>query len=311
MKTLHLFDISGYVYAGDRKKEYATRGVRESDAGYTPNRAPIGGCTYIADKLSQVLNSGEDMVICFDRYPKIKHDMYFGTFGWDGYKAKRGKNTDIFKQKDFAERLLNAANILCVACDEYEADDLIYSYWKDYYDEYDNIRIHTHDRDLAFMVDEKTAILPVASNGVTIDMSTYSITTNQKMMVPYNMVLFTKLMYGDTSDNIPGIGGDWLRPIVAQMKEMDTKPEDYGKVNLCRELIIELVGKCPDLPNAANALNTFNLVTPLYLNTDRFGRPNCDGDIGILRSIARMRTKPEGYSLVEDMLCEYITEFNR
>lgn len=311
MRTLHIVDVSGMVYAGNNKKEFATRGVRESDEGYAPNRAPIGGCTYVADKLSQIVNSGEDMVVCFDRYPKIKHDMYTSAFGYDGYKAKRGKNSDVYKQKDFLERLLAEAKIQCVASDDYEADDLIYSYWKDYYDEYDYIRIHTHDRDLAFMVDNKTAILPVASNGVTIDMDTYPVTTNTKMMVPYNMVLLIKMMYGDTSDNIPGIGAAWLRPIVSQMKEMGRNPEDYGNVNLCRELIIELVGKSPDLPNAMNALNTFNLVTPMYLNTDRFGRPNCGGDIGILRSIARMRTKPEGYSLIEDMLCEYITEFNR
>ncbi len=311
MRTLHLFDISGYIYAGDRKKEYAVRGVRESDEGYAPNRAPIGGCTYIADKLTQTLNSGDDMVVCFDRYPKLKHEMYQSIFMEDGYKAKRSRNSDVFKQKDFAERLLNESGILCAACEEYEADDIIYSYWKDYHDEYDYIRIHSHDRDLAFMVDEKTAILPVASNGVTIDMDTYPVTTNTKMMVPYNLVLFIKLMYGDTSDNIPGIGADWLRPIIAQMKEMGTTPEDYGNVNLCRNLLIELVGKRPDLPNAMNALNTFNLVTPMYLNTDRFGRPNCNGDIGIIRSIARMRIKPEGYSLVEDMLCEYITQYNR
>lgn len=311
MKTLHLFDISGYIYAGDRKKEFATRGVRESDEGYTPNRAPIGGCTFAADRISRVVNAGEDVVVCFDRYPKKKHEMYTGTFEYDGYKVKRGKNTDIYKQKDFAELLLNEAGILCAACDEYEADDIIYSYWRDYHDEYDYIRIHSHDRDLAFMVDEKTAILPVSSTGVTIDMETYPVTTNQKMMVPYNMVLLIKTLYGDTSDNIPGIGADWLRPIVSLMKDLGRKPEDYGNVNLCRELIIELVDRNPNLPNAMNALNTFNLVTPLYLNTDRFGRPNCDGDIGTLKSIVRMRTKPEGASLIEDMLCEYITEFNR
>lgn len=311
MRTLHIVDVSGMVYAGSRKNEIATRGVRESEGAYVANRAPIGGCTYVADKLIQIVNSGEDIVVCFDRYPKKKHDMYFGTFGWDGYKAKRGKNSDVYKQKDFLELLLKEAGIACVAYDEYEADDLIYSYWRDYYEQYDYIRIHSHDRDLAFMVDNKTAILPVASNGVTIDMDSYPVTTNMKMMVPYNMVLLIKLMYGDASDNITGIGAHWLRPLVSKMKEMGKTPEDYGNVNLCRELIIETASANADLSGAADALNIFNLVTPMYLNTDRFDRPNCDGDIGILRSIARMRTKPEGHSLIEDMLCEYITEFNR
>lgn len=147
MRILHILDASNYIYIGNAKKESAIRGVRECDGEYVPNRAPIGGVTFLASKILPILEAGEDIFIAFDRRPDFKHEMYKKVFGYEKeYKGQRKRDTGVFKQKDFAEQLVNESGVPCGAIEGREADDVIYAVWKKYYDEYDYIRIHTEDR---------------------------------------------------------------------------------------------------------------------------------------------------------------------
>lgn len=313
MRILHIIDASNYIYIGNAKKENAIRGVRECDGEYVPNRAPIGGVTYLAGRISRMLETGEDVFVAFDRYPTYKHDMYKKVFGYEkSYKGQRKRNDGVFKQKDFAEKLVELAGVPCGSIEGHEADDIIYAVWKKYYDEYDYIRIHTEDSDLAFMVDYKTEILPVKSNGRHITVSNYHHTVHTNTLTPYNMTLLLKMIQGDSSDNITGTGDavKWIEAFHDITERFGYDMKKMGDIQYCREFIIKVVTEHPYLKNAHNALNIFNLVTPVLVNIEDIDEPSNSGDINMLKAITGMMRKREDYPVIEDYLNEYLSEYN-
>lgn len=313
MRILHIFDASNYIYIGNAKKENAIRGVREQDGEYIPNRAPIGGVTFLASKIIPILEVGEDIFIAFDRKPDYKHEMYKKVFGYEKeYKGQRKHDHGVFKQKDFAEQLVTLAGVPCGFIERHEADDVIYSIWKKYYDEYDYIRIHTEDSDLAFMVDYKTEILPVKNNGRHITVENYHYTVHTKQLTPYNMTLLLKMIMGDSSDNISGTGGvtEWVEAFRDIVDRTDFDMQRMGDIQYCKQFIIKVVTEHPELKNAHNALNIFNLVTPALINIEELDEPASQGDIKMLKAMTGMMRRREDYPVIEDYLQEYISEYN-
>lgn len=313
MKVLHIFDASNYIYIGTAKKENAIRGVRECDGQYVPNKAPIGGVTFLASRILRVLEAGEDIFVAFDRTPTYKKEMYKKVFGCEKeYKGQRKKNFGIFQQKQFAEACVRLAGVPYGGIEEHEADDIIYTMWKRYYDDYNYIRIHSEDSDLAFMVDEKTEIVPVKSNGRHITLDNYLQTVHTNTITPYNMALLLKVIQGDSSDNIPGTGDvmKWVEAFHDITERLGYDMRKMGDVDYCKEFIMKVVTEHPDLKNAHNALNIFNLVTPCLVNISDLDEPACAGDISMLKAITGIIRPRNEYPMLEDALYEYLSEYN-
>lgn len=313
MKVLHIFDASNYIYIGTAKKENAIRGVRECDGQYVPNKAPIGGVTFLASRILRVLEAGEDIFVAFDRTPTYKKEMYKKVFGYEKeYKGQRKKNFGIFQQKEFAEACVRLAGVPHCGIEEHEADDIIYAIWKRYYNDYNYIRIHSEDSDLAFMVDEKTEIVPVKSNGRHITLDNYLQTVHTNTITPYNMALLLKVIQGDSSDNIPGTGDvmKWVEAFHDITERLGYDMRKMGDVDYCKEFIMKVVTEHPDLKNAHNALNIFNLVTPCLVNISDLDEPACAGDISMLKAITGIIRPRNEYPMLEDALYEYLSEYN-
>lgn len=314
MRILHIFDVSNFVYIGNVKKDSAVRGVRECDGAYIPNKAPVGGVTFLAEKVLNVLNCGEDVFLAFDRKPEYKLKMYKEVFGHEKeYKGQRLKNTGVYKQKDFAEQLMRMAGVPCGALEEYEADDVIYTIWKKYYNDYDYIRIHSEDSDLAFMVDNKTEIIPVKRDGRHITLESYMYTVHKTEITPYNMSLLLKVFLGDKSDNIAGTGDavEWLTAVKEYFDEAGIKPEMCGDIDVCREVLIKVNAAHPELKNGFMALNILKLVTPCIINSDDFDIPGNTGNIRMLKAITGIMRPVREFPEIEDCLDGYITEYLR
>jgi hypothetical protein len=313
MRILHILDCSNYIYVGTFRNVNAVRGVRESDGDYIPNKAPIGGVTYMADNILNILSlKDNDIILAWDRKPTNKQADYLNFLGFEKeYKGQRSKNFDVFKQKTFAENVMRECRIPCAALEGYEADDLIYSLWKRYHDEYDYIRIHTEDSDLAFMVDEKTEIIPVKNGGRHIVVDNYNITLHKNQIIPYNMSILDKVVRGDQSDNIPGLGDykDWIAAIKYAMKDLCYDMKEMGDIQKCREVLQRTVVMFPQLPNAPKALNILSLVTPYLVSLEEVDEPgNAIVDIQMLKSVSGLQ-RPAGQR-IEDLLAEYLYEFN-
>ena len=313
MKTLHILDSSNYIYVGTYRNVKAIRGVREYDRMYVPNSAPVGGVTFMADSILNIMTSEDnDIITVWDRKPEKKRQEYTEVLGIQkSYKGQRKQNFDIFRQKEFAEKIIRYCGVPCAALDMYEADDLIYSIWKRYYNEYDYIRIHTEDSDLAFMVDEKTEIYPVKRDGRYINVGNYSSTVKKNVFIPYNLSILTKVIKGDPSDNIPGLHEYklWFACVNKVMSEMGFKREKMGDIEACREVLLNTIKQYPNLPDAHLALPILKLVTPYVVSLDEQPDPASIVNKQLLGIVSGIN-KPTGNEMIENLLEEYLHEFN-
>ena len=317
MRILHIFDVSNYIYIGNARKVNAIRGIHEYEGAYTVNRAPVGGITFLADKVLDVINQGEDILLAFDKTPTVKRQMYKDILGIEKkYKGNRTPNPGIFVQKDYAERFMSEAEVPVGYIEGHEADDVIYTVWKYYHDDYDYIRIHTEDSDLAFMIDEKTDILSSKRDGKHITMDNYLYTVHKDKVTPYNMASLLKMICGDPSDNIPGAAHGqaeavaWLNAYHETCEQFDFSVERLGDLDYARDTIIKTVATHPELPGADKALSLFDLVTPMLVPIENIDPPGNQCRVDKLEKISSIQME-SGYTSIESILSEYIDEYNK
>lgn len=311
MKTLHILDVSNYIYVYNFLNISASRGVREVDGYYVSNSAPVGGVVGLAREIKRITGQGEYVLLCFDRYASRNKDLYKSVFGYDGYKSQRPNNSKIYVQKDFAERVMRYIGVPCCAQEQHEADDLIYTAVCKYAEDFDHIRVHTNDSDLAFLVNNTTSLQKVGKEPRVITVENYDISIFKNQEIPYNSILFQKLCFGDKADNISGLGRKWAYAIDEYIVNNGLSWEDMGDVNLCRKVLINVIETNPKLSDKERALDLFSLLTPKKLQYSDIEEPVNQVNTRMLNYIINLGT-PNGDSFgIEDYLSEYLTEYFR
>ena len=311
MKTLHIFDVSNYIYVYNFLNISASRGVREVDGIYVSNVAPVGGVVGLAREVKKYILQGEYVLLAFDRYADHNKELYKQIFGSSGYKAQRPSNSKIYIQKDFAERVMRRIGIPCCAVEHHEADDIIYTAVCKYKDDFDHIRVHTNDSDLAFLVNNATSLQRVGKEAKVVTVENYPISIFKNRHMCYNTILIHKLCYGDTADNIKGLGNDWAVAFDAYMERHGLLWADMGDLNMCRKVINGLIEERPDLARTDIAMDLFNLLAPRKLSFEDIEEPINHIDLKMLNYILNI-TRPQGDSYgIEDELAEYLTEYFR
>lgn len=194
MKTLSIFDMSPFLHAGHINKRSYLERLEQQGATWVSLRTPTGGTSLLFNKLYELVGVSDIVMVC-DRKPTIKTDMD------SAYKATREHKPEITIERGAAEYILQQCNVSVVARAGYEADDLAYTYVKLLHDKYDKINIYTCDSDYYFMVDDVVSILPSSSKAKTVTMDNYHDVTGYS----YNLMTISKILSGDTSDNIPAL----------------------------------------------------------------------------------------------------------
>ena len=151
-----------------------------------------------------------EIIICaFDsKGPTFRHDIF------KEYKAKRKKMPDeLGAQIPLIKEVLSSLNIKSLEAEGYEADDIIATLVNNIKENFDEIIIVSSDKDILQLVSDKVKVLAV-KKGIT-DTILYD---NEGVIKKYGIKPseikdFLALM-GDTSDNIPGVGG--IGPKTAQ-----------------------------------------------------------------------------------------------
>ncbi len=133
--------------------------------------------------------------------PTIRHQVF------KEYKATRPKVTDDLKiQIALSRKVFSAFKIPIIDKVGYEADDLIATLKKRFFDQADEIIILTGDLDTLQLVDEKTKVLTM-QKGVT-QTKIYSLKeVKEKYGLSPKQIPDYKALVGDPSDNIIGITG--------------------------------------------------------------------------------------------------------
>lgn len=231
MSTLRIFNVSDYIHAGGAPRSKNTSfskpptyfaGVRElPDGSWGASYLPTGGISFALNPIFERITSedykDETLVFCIDSHPTIKREMYSQLLRDEsGYKANRPKKlVDISIQRDSIYDILRLVSPNVLISEGYEADDIIASLvWK-YKKSYERIVIHTRDQDLYSLVDDNVEIDLVGTKGKYVTKSNFSSVLSDKYgnPIPFNGIMLDKLFYGDTSDNIPGIGESFSEAI--------------------------------------------------------------------------------------------------
>lgn len=198
--TLYIIDLLPFIHAGHVNKHSFLYRVEDIGSRVREIRTYTGGTSLIFNTLYEIVGKG-DIVICSDRRPTIKQDMYAE------YKANREHNHEILMERKAAEYILEKVGATVLAYSGYEADDIIYTITKAVHEKYEHIYIYTGDSDLYFLVDEKVSILPSNSRGKTVTRENYESTKVHGNYYRYNTITVSKIGGGDASDNIPGLQG--------------------------------------------------------------------------------------------------------
>lgn len=310
--VLHILDVNNYMYAGSFFPNYIQRGVREDNGEYISNEAPIGGVAFLIREIGRLLKDKDAVIMAvFDSTPTIKREMYYETFGLEyGYKSgRKSKPAGLNDQIDYAEEILRDMGVIVQRVEGYEADDIIHTITLCYKDDFDHIYIHTKDSDLFYLVSEHVSIDYVGTKGKHIDIYNYNVTCKKDEFTPYNTVHLRKLVAGDVSDNIPGVGQEWAKLIDGVMQ-----PDEYrllGDLDFARKKLKDAITANPTQPGGHNLLRIFNIVCPLqvpyeFLNDDE-QMINFDK---LSYYIHDWNTSEDIWGL-EDMLLEYIETYYR
>lgn len=266
--NLHLMDCSNYIYAGAAHEKYKSFGVTEIRGMYQNCSLPIGGLCYLLKCYQELVTPNDIVVMCFDATPTVKYRLLEeSTGGVYKYKGNRTPQPSYLKfEKILCREVAERCNIPCAYADGYEADDLIYTLVKEYQNDFENVYIHTRDSDLAFLVSDNVSIQPTGNTGKVIDRTNYSKAIFKDRNIPYNTIILNKLLYGDTSDNIPPIPGLWIH--YNKFFTPDLLPE-CGDPEFVKSILDKIVKETADATPKINQSDVdllLKMVVPIQLD---------------------------------------------
>ncbi len=139
------------------------------------------------------------IAVAFDEHaPTFRHKMY------DGYKAtRRGMPDDLAAQMPVLKEMLDLMNICHISRKGIEADDIIGTIAKAHETK---TLILTGDRDSFQLIDDSTSVLFTRKGISEVEVMTRESLVETMGLSPSQIIDY-KSLAGDSSDNIPGIGG--------------------------------------------------------------------------------------------------------
>ena len=266
MAVLNIVDVSNLAHRYGHFGRTYCYGSELIEGIYQPVSVPSGVVNGILGYVSKIRqgylpDSDYDnyFIFCFDSKTKLKKKMLF-----EEYKAGRkyDAKAKIHEQLDYLERVLETYGYATKRVDGYEADDIAYSVWKSCELDFDMIFLHTTDQDWAFMIDDRTIMLRGSESDLAKGKTVLVTKDNypQAFGIQYNTMLLNKVLFGDASDNIKGIGRAWGSLIVDSIPS-DLSFGDMGHVTNVRRVLLDAGQKDPNFP-LNDAINVLDLATP-------------------------------------------------
>ena len=166
----------------------------------TPTGA-VHGFFSMLFKLIQQLKPAH-IVVAFDRpKPTFRQQLYVG------YQAQRPKmESDLSEQFGMIIEILNAAKIMQIGVDGYEADDIIGTVAQRAKNMGNVVYIVTGDRDMLQLINHKTLVL-MPIKGISEVKIHDDASVLEKYGVEPHKIIELKALTGDASDNYPGVPG--------------------------------------------------------------------------------------------------------
>ena len=223
MKTLVLLDGMAIVY----RAYYAMNGSGRTNSKGMNTSAVLGFTTTMYDLIKKLQPT--HMAVAFDlQKPTFRHEMYCE------YKANREAMPETIQTAlPYIRKIISAFNIPILTCEGYEADDVIgtASHWADQRG-FDKVYMVTPDKDFAQLVTEHVVMYRFGRMGKPDQIMGIEEVCEKFDVTRCSQVIDLLGLWGDASDNIPGIPGvgeKTAKKLIAQfgsIEEMVAHAED-------------------------------------------------------------------------------------
>ena len=226
MAKLLLIDGSNIMFKAYYGTAYGGPLMQRSDGLYT--NALFG----LSNILNKALKEGFSHVcVAFDDGKEThRHQSY------PAYKAGRAKMPEEFRmQLPYIDELIGHLGLFSYQHKALEADDIIATIAKKYYDTFDTIEIMSSDKDLYQLLNHKVVLKNTGSSAKDKPLFTLDDLTEKWGIKPHQVADLKGLM-GDSSDNLPGVPGVGEK---TALKLIQT----YGDLETLYQNINEVTGK--------------------------------------------------------------------
>ena len=249
-KTDHfyLIDGSGYIF----RAYYALPPLSRKSDGL-PTGAVSGFCSMLFKLLEEARSDESNhkpthFAVIFDSARKnFRNDIY------KEYKANRSEAPeDLIPQFEYIRKSVQAFNLPSVELTNYEADDLIATYAKQFINAGAKVTVISSDKDLMQLVSDNIRLYDPMKSKVLGEKEVI-----EKFGVKPPQVIDVQSLAGDSSDNIPGVPGIGIKTaseLINKYKTLDVLLKKAGEIpqNKRRETL---------LANKEKALLSRKLVT--------------------------------------------------
>lgn len=149
---------------------------------------------------------------------------------YEEYKAQRKPvPEELLMQLPLAHKAVEALGIKIMTNEDYEADDLIGSTARALENDYD-VEVITGDRDLLQLIDDKVTVT-LCHKGVSEMKSMTPASFNEEYGFAPKGIIELKALWGDTSDNIPGVAGIGEKKGMALVQQFGSIENLYTNIN--------------------------------------------------------------------------------
>ncbi len=266
-KTLYLIDAMALIY----RSFYAlNKNPRINSKGLNTS-AIFGFANTLLDLIKK--HKPTHLGVAFDLYgPTIRHEQF------EDYKANRQESPeDIISAIPYVKELVKAMNIPMLCREGYEADDVIGTLSKKAAREGFTVYMVTPDKDYAQLVEENILMLklPRMGNGEEI-LGVNEVIEKFEVREPKQVIDILGL-WGDSSDNIPGvpsIGEKKAKLLMKQFNSIEEILENTDKIESAS--IRKAIEENKDKAILSKQLATIILDVPIEFNEEalHFTLPN-------------------------------------
>lgn len=230
MRKLYLIDGNSYFY----RAYFAITHLSNSKG--LPTNAVYGFTNMLLKIIRE--DKPDYILVAFDsKAPTFRHKKF------EEYKINRPEMpADLVIQIPYIKEIISALNILSVAAEGWEADDILGTLSRNALEKgFDEIILVTGDKDAMQLIGEKVKVLSVSKGEKTY----YDAAKVQEKfgVTPGRIVDLLALM-GDSSDNIPGVpgvGDKTARMLISEFGDIDEIYEKLASItsNKLRETLIK------------------------------------------------------------------------
>jgi len=248
-----IFLIDGNLYA--YRAFYAIKSLATSDG--QPTNAVYGFTTMLMKLLRE--KKPDYLAVVFDSAaPTFRHKEFAE------YKAQRPKMPeDLREQMPLIKEVISAFNIPVFEMDGYEADDILATIAKKAEGEDKKVFILTSDKDILQLVNANIRVSSPVKEGLTYDVDK----VKERYGVEPEQMPDVLALWGDVSDNIPGVAGIGLKTAVKLIQKFGNLENLLSNIdNVPNQKQRENLRKSAQMAKLSKRLVTIDENVPISFN---------------------------------------------